>query len=300
MRVNIFCWVMIVPFVLSASSITEKMTAEKVIQNCMASYEKQMKGVKDITIVTDRDITYQKWTTIEGKTICKTRCEMEITGKKFVTIYDGVYQWEQNPVLGKVTKEKIDYNPYQTIENLKTTPAQYVGTEQIDGHKTYILDIKDITKLMGSAKPEGMEKVRISGKLWVDAKDWVIRKMEMDIEGVDEKGKKRTIKTTTEMKDFRKVNGLFIPYRTVMTMDGGISKLSPEQEQEMHEGLAEMQKQLEEMPPEQRKMAEKMMKPQMEMMQKALGGGGEVTEVKKVTINTGLSDNLFDGSKLKQ
>ena len=47
-------------------------------------------------------------------------------------------------------------------------------------------------------------------------------------------------------------------------------------------------------------MAEKMMKPQMEMMQKALGGGGETTEVKKVTINTGLSDNLFDGSKLKQ
>lgn len=300
MRINIFCWVMIVPFVLPTSSIAEKMTAEKVIQNCVVSYEKQLKGVKDITIVTDRDITYQKWTTINGKTIYKTRYEMEIMGKKFVTIYDGVYQWEQNPVSGKVTKEKIDYNPYQTIENLETTPAQYGGTEQIDGHKTYILDIKDITKLMGSAKPEGMEKVRVSGKLWVDAKDWIIRKMEMDIEGVDEKGQKRTVKTTLEMKDFRKVNGLLIPYRTVMTIDGGVPKLSPEQEQEMHKGLAEMQKQLEEMPPEQRKMAEKMMKPQMEMMQKALGGGGEVTEVKKVTINTGLSDNLFDGSKLKQ
>jgi len=205
-------------------------------------------------------------------------------------------------VSGKVTKEAIDYNPYQTIENLETTPAQYGGTEQIDGHKTYILDIKDITKLMGSAKPEGMEKVSISGKLWVDAKDWVIRKMEMDIEGVDEKGKKRTIKTTTEMKDFRKVNGLLIPYRTVMTMGGGVPKLSPEQEQEMHEGLAEMQKQLEEMPPEQRKMAEKFMKPQIEKMQKALRSGEitEVTEVKDVKVNTGLSDNLFDGSKLKQ
>ncbi|MDO9576020.1 MAG: hypothetical protein Q7J55_05790 [bacterium] len=300
MRINIFCWVMIVPFVLPASSIAEKMTAEKVIQNCVVSYKKQMKGVKDITIVTDRAITYQKWTTINGKTICKTRYEMEIMGKKFVTIYDGVYQWEQNPVSDKVTKEKIDYNPYQMIENLKTTPAQYRGTEKIDGHKTYILDIKDITKLMGSAKPEGMEKVRVSGKLWVDAKDWVTRKMEMDIEGVDEKGKKITVKTTLERKDFRKVNGLLIPYRTVMAMGGGIPKLSPEQEQEMHKGLAEMQKQLEEMPPEQRKMAEKMMKPQMEMMQKALGGGGEVTEVKKVTINTGLSDDLFDGSKLKQ
>lgn len=280
-----------------ASSLAEKMTAEKVIQNCVASYEKQMKGVKDITKVTDRDITYQKWITIKGKTICKTRHEMEVMGKKFVSIYDGVYQWQQDPVSGKVTKEAIDYNPYEMIENLKTTPAQYGGTKKIDGHETHILDIKDLTKLMGFAKPEGMEKVKISGKFWVDAKDWVIRKMEMDIEGVDEKGKKRTVKTTIEMKDFRKVNGLLIPYRTVMTIGGGVP---PEQEQEMRKGLAEMQKQLEAMPPAERKMAEKMMKPQMEMMQKALGGGGEVTEVKKVTINTGLSDDLFDGSKLKQ
>ena len=105
-------------------------------------------------------------------------------------------------------------------------------------------------------------------------------------------------KTTIEMKDFRKVNGLLIPYRTIMTIGGGVSKLSPEQEQEMRRGLAEMQKQLEAMPPAEREMAEKMMKPQMEMMEKMLGGGGDVTNVKSVTINTGLSDDLFDGSKL--
>ena len=43
------------------------------------------------------------------------------------------------------------------------------------------------------------------------------------------------------------------------------------------------------------------MKPPIEMMQKMRAGSGmeTVTEVKKVEINTGLSDDLFDGSKLK-
>lgn len=302
MRTKILCLVMIVLFVLPASSLAEKMTAEKVIQNCVASYEEQMKDVEDITKVTDRDITYHKWVTIEGETVCKTRYEMEMMGIKFVTIYDGIYQWGQDPVSGKVTKEKIDYNPYGTIENLETITAQYGGTEEIDGYETHILDIEDITKLIGSAKSEEMETLRISGKLWVDAEDWVIRKMEMNMEGVDEEGEEITIKITIEMKDFRKDNGLLTPYRTVMAtvmaIDEGVPGLSPEEEQEMRQVLAEMQKQLEEMSPEQQEI----MKPRIEMMEKMFAGSGmeTVTEVKDVKINTGLSDDLFDGSKLKQ
>ncbi len=310
MRTKILCLVMIVLFVLPASSLAGKMTAEKVIQNCVASYEEQMKGVKDITEVTDRGVTYQKWVTIEGETVCKTRNEMEMMGKKFVTIYDGIYQWGQDPVSGEVTKEKIDYNPYETMENLETImetiTAQYGGTEEIDGYETHILSIEDITKLMGSAKPAEMEELKASGKLWVDEEDWVIRKMEMNIEGVDEEGEERTIKITIERKDFHKDNGLLTPYRTVMTtvmaIGGEVPGLSPEQEQEMRQALAEIQKQLEEMSPEERKLAEAFMKPRIEMMEKMLAGGGmeTVTEVKKVEINTGLSDDLFDGSKLKQ
>lgn len=302
MRTKILCLVMIVLFVLPASSLAEKMTAEKVIQNCVASYEEQMKDVKDITKVTDRDITYHKWVTIEGETVCKTRYEMEMMGRKFVTIYDGIYQWGQDPVSGKVTKEKIDYNPYGTIENLETITVQYGGTEEIDGYETHILDIGDITKLMGSAKPAEMEEIRVSGKLWVDEEDWVIRKMEMNMEGVGEEGEEITIKITIEMKDFRKDNGLLTPYRTVMAtgmaIDEGVPGLSPEEEQEMREMLAEMQKELEEMSPEQQEIV----KPQIEMMEKMLAGSGmeTVTEIKEVKINTGLSDDLFDGSKLEQ
>jgi len=288
-------YLIIIAFVLfSAASIAEAMTAEEVIENIIASYEKQMKDVEDATIVTDRGITYQKRTTIKGRTVYKTRNETGVTGTKFVSIYDGVYRWWVE--FGELKKEKMDHSPYQMVENFKTAQVEYAGTETIDGHKTHILNIKDLDKMMGD---EGMQKV--SGKFWVDARDWIIRKMEIDMEIEDEKGERMPAKSTVRMEDFRKVNGMHIAYRTVVTIGGMAPKMSPEEEQEMHKNLAEAQRQLEQAPPEMRKMMEGMMKPQMEMMQQAFGGGGMeiVTTIKQVKVNSGLSDDLFDGSKLK-
>ena len=297
MKTKMLSLIVVTLVVFSASSIAGAMTADKVIENWIASYEKEMKDVEDFTIVSEspsqRNINYHKRVVISGRTVYKTRSETEVMGIKFVSIYDGVYQWWVED--GKPKKEKMDYSPYQTVKNLKTAQVKYAGTEKIDGHKTHILDIKDLNKMMGA---EGMQKV--SGKLWVDARDWVIRKMEMDMEIEDEKGEKRPVKATIKMEDFRKVNGMLMPYRTVMTVPMP-TELTPEEEQEMRKGLEEAQKALAEMSPEERAMMEKIMGPQIEMMQKMLAGGGIeiVTVVKDVKVNTGLSDDLFDGSKLK-
>lgn len=300
MKTKMLSLVMIAFVVFSASLIVEAMTADKVIENMIASYEKEMKDIKDITIINDhpqldKDITYQKRTVINGRVVYKARNETEVMGIKSVSIYDGVYQWWVED--GKPKKEKMDYSPYQMVDNLKTAQVKYVGTDKVEGHKTHILDIKDLNQMMGA---EGMKKV--SGKLWVDAKDWYIRKMELDMEIEDEKGLKRTVKVNVRYEDFRKVNGMLMSYRTVVTvpMPGALG-FSPEEEQEMRKGLEEAQKALAEMSPEERAMMEKIMGPQIEMMQKMLAGGGleMVTVVKDVKVNTGLSDDLFDGSKLK-
>lgn len=299
MKTKMLSLIVVTLVVFSASSIAGAMTADKVIENWIASYEKEMKDVEDFTIVSEspsqRNINYHKRVVISGRTVYKTRSETEVMGIKSVSIYDGVYQWWVED--GKPKKEKMDYSPYQTVKNLKTAQVKYAGTEKIDGHKTHILDIKDLNEMMGA---EGMQKV--SGRFWVDAKDWVIRKMEIDMEIEDEKGEKRPVKATIRMEDFRKVNGMLISYRTVMTMPVlGVLELSPEEEQEMRKGLEEAQKALAEMSPEERAMMEKIMGPQIEMMQKMLASGGIeiVTVVKDVKVNTGLSDDLFDGSKLK-
>ncbi len=297
MKTKMLSLIVVTLVVFSASSIAGAMTADKVIENWIASYEKEMKDVEDFTIVSEspsqRNINYHKRVVISGRTVYKTRSETEVMGIKSVSIYDGVYQWWVED--GKPKKEKMDYSPYQTVKNLKTAQVKYAGTEKIDGHKTHILDIKDLNEMMGA---EGMQKV--SGRFWVDAKDWVIRKMEIDMEIEDEKGEKRPVKATIKMEDFRKVNGMLMPYRTVMTVPMP-TELTPEEEQEMRKGLEEAQKALAEMSPEERAMMEKIMGPQIEMMQKMLASGGIeiVTVVKDVKVNTGLSDDLFDGSKLK-
>ncbi|MCD5402109.1 hypothetical protein LR013_05965 [candidate division NPL-UPA2 bacterium] len=74
----------------------------------------------------------------------------------------------------------------------------------------------------------------------------------MDMEMEDEKGEKRTVKATVRMEEFRKVNGMLMPYRTVVTVPvPGAPEISPEEEAEMRQALKEMKDGLEQMPPAQ-------------------------------------------------
>jgi outer membrane lipoprotein-sorting protein len=280
----------------SLFSQAEAMTAERVIENMIASYERQMKGVEDFTIVSEMAnqgiTTYHKRAVVRGKVVYKIRTETEVMGTKNVTIYDGDYYWWVED--GKLKKEKMD-SPHAILENLKAAQVRYAGTEKIDGHKTHILDVRDLNTVMGG------EMQKVSGKLWVDASDWVIRKMEMDWEIEDDRGQKDVVKFISMAEDFRKVNGMLIPHRTVTTTPS-MPKLSPKEEQELREKLAEIKRELEEMPPDERKMFEAMIKPKMEQIEKLLAGSRiEVAVVvKDVKVNSGLSDELFDGSKLKR
>lgn len=302
MKTRVLWMWMIVLIVLCTRLSGKELTADKIIQKIVTGYKEQMKGINDITIVTDKYTSYQKRATVGGRVIFKTRNETDVMGSKFITIYDGVYQWNLDPISGKVEKEKLEYNPYQMIENLKTADVEYAGTKQLHGRTAYILKLRDITKLIGMAKSKEMVEGKVSGKVWVDVKDLVTKKLEMDTKVTDEDGQKRDVKITISYTDHRKIDGMLIPYKTVMTISGiGEETITPEQRTEMQESLAEMQSGLEKMPPGQRAMAEQMMKPQIEMMQKMLAGGGieTVTEVKDVKINTDLSDALFDGNKLR-
>lgn len=297
MKTRMLYLVMIVLVAFSASSIAEAMTAGEVIENIIASYEKQMKGVEDFTIVTDRGATYHKRTTVEGRSAYKIRSETEMMVRRFTTVYDGVYNWFVNPLTGKPEKEKLDYDPYQLWKNLKADEVIYGGTEELDGRKTYILKFEDFSNLMKI--PELGETVieeKVGGRIWIDAKDWILRKIEVDMEWKDEQGKKRTGKTVISMKDYRKIDGMHIPFLTEITFPG---ILTPEEELEIRQRLKEMKEKLEKMSPMERRMVESMMGPQIKMAEDMLKSRSFTTKVLQVKINTGLSDDLFDGSKLK-
>ncbi len=282
----------------SASFAAEKWTAEKVIQEVIASYEKQMEKVNDVTTITDKYTLYQKRAKVKGENLYKSRMEMEVMGEKYISIYDGIYEWSKYPS-GKVTKEKISFDPYQTWKNLASADTKYKGTEEIDKLNCHVLTIDDMSKILSLREYETEATGEVSGKTWIDAKDWVIRKMEIVVKIEEEEGGEEiTVKQIHKMGDYRKVDGMLVAYRRAVITIIGAEELTPEKRKETKEGLRKMQEQLEKMPPAQREMLEGIIKPQMETMKKLLGEE-EVTIVKKVEINTGLSDSLFDGSKLK-
>lgn len=161
-----------------------------------------------------------------------------------------------------------------TEESLKRIKAEFIRTEKIDGDETYVLRIENMIDLMALSPEEKKMMKEVRGKGWVDANDWVIRKIEMEM-----KHTMGTVKTVTNCEDYRKLRGMLVPYRTTQKTS--------------HEFTPEMiKKHLQEVPPEYRKQAEAQMKAQMGREQI------RITKVKEVKVNTGLSDELFDGSNL--
>ncbi len=322
--------------VLFASSSFGAMTPEEVIDNMERTYEKRMKEIQDFTIVQENaggmgafageTIIYQKRTEVGGKTIYKTRTETKMMGMSIVTIYDGEYNWSVDPVSGKAEKEETQRDPGQIWRNIDSSQTHYLGEEEIEGKKTHVLKIDDPFKVLGrpqaprpgrqpghqqtppaeerlgrpQAPRPGMQpdhqqtppaeehlgrpqalspreredvgEVEAEGQLWISDKTWMpVRTLITTRSKSVEEGKETiTIwKMTTDYRDYRRLGLLLTPVRIVVNITVDVPSLGEEERR------------------------------QTGMMRQFMGGMGsfelEVTEVK---VNTGLSDDLFDPTKL--
>ncbi|MEA1964363.1 MAG: hypothetical protein U9O41_04450 [Candidatus Aerophobetes bacterium] len=263
---------------LSASSVWG-MTAKKFINNMGRAYEEQMEEIEDMTIFREnkggmpmlarKSTIYRKRAEVAGKTIYKTRTETEMMGRTMVTIYDGVYNWSVDPASGKVKKEKAKYDPTQIWKNLDLSETHYLGTEEIEGKKAHLLKIDNPLKVLGMPSTKILQEREASaeGKIWVNAEDWMLARTLIIMSGKFKEGKEATIRFSMDFKDYRPVDGMLLPYRMITSTKIDIP------------GASEKEKQ---------------------MMQAFMGGMGSfemiTTEVK---VNTGLSDELFDGTRLK-
>jgi len=282
MKTKVFLTVLFV-MNFSFSMLAQDITADKILQNMLESYEKQMKGIKDFTIISEdfedqeeagsTEIEYNKKATIDGKTVYKRREEMNEGDD--ITIYDGEYEWEWH-VGEEVIKNKVDYDPSTFIsrESLEKIDAQLFGSEEINGEKTYILQINNMKDLMHFSSEEKEMIQTVKGKSWVDTDDWMMRKMEMNMEGAMGK-----MKTIINFEDYRTIDGMLVPFKETSVTS---TEMSPEM----------IQSRLQQVPEQYRKQAEEQMKAQMGKKQVS------VTKVKEVKVNTGLSDDLFKGSEL--
>ena len=263
-----------------------KMSAQQVINQMRGAYEQQMSGIDDLTMVTKgtagimammgETTVYKKRAKIAGKTVYKTRTEMQFMGKPLVTIYDGEYEWSVDPMSGQVKKEKKDFAPDWTRiwEVLDLSQMQYVGTDDLDGEAAHVLKMDDLTegikKLMPALQQTGpSQEGEWSGwaKMWINAKNWVFMRMQIVMTGTSEEGEEMTNIITSDFKDYRQVQTMLIPHQMTYKMEVEIPDMSPEEKQMM-----------------------------LDMMGAFMEGEMIVT---KAEVNTGLPADLFDGTKLE-
>ena len=293
---KILIGIIIVCLILFLSSIcVAGMSVQEVISNMQKTYEKQMKGINDYTIVqkgtggmaalAGETTTYYKKAEIKGEVIYKTRTESEVTGMAMVSIYDGNYNWTKNPMTGEIEKKISEYNPGQMWKNIDLTKSQYLGEEEIDREKTYVLEIDNALQVMGNQQamsPQGGQSegsAEAWGKLWISSKTWMPVRMFMEMKAKPEGGAKEmamNTKVTTDFKDYRQVGAMLHPYQLVMNtaMEIDTSGLSEEEKKEQEQAI--------------------------QMMQSMMSGMGSFSiDTVDIKVNTGLSGDLFDGSKLE-
>jgi outer membrane lipoprotein-sorting protein len=298
LRVNrkILIGIIITCLILSLSSIyVAGMSVQEVISNMQKTYEKQMKGINDYTIVQKGtggmaalagEITiYYKKAEIKGEVIYKTRTESEVMGMAMVSIYDGNYNWSKNPMTGEIEKKISEFDPGKMWKNLGLTKTEYLGEEEIEGEKAYVLQVDNALQVMGSQQamsPQGGQSEGSAeswGKLWINSKTWMPVRMLMVIKAKSEGGAKEmamNTNMTTDLKDYRQAGTMLHPYQLVvnMAMEIDTSGLSEEEKKEQEQA--------------------------MQMMQAMMSGMGSFSiDTVDIKVNTGLSDDLFDGSKLE-
>ncbi|MGU7780092.1 outer membrane lipoprotein-sorting protein [Burkholderia sp. PU8-34] len=147
----------------------------------------------------------------------KSRLEIVFERQTALQVFDGAQGWTVRPYLGR--NEVVPYTPAQlksAAESAeldgplidyanKGTTIQALGTEQVEGHRAYVLKLT--TK-------DGAER-----RLWVDAASYLELKIEGEPRVLD--GKPHSV--AIFYRDYKKDNGLVVPH-TLETVVNGVKQ----------------------------------------------------------------------------
>ena len=263
-----FALVALVPTAAAGQSVAD------IVERMYAEYERQAAGIDNYTLVQSmigiETVSYFEKETVDGRPVFRMR-EAATQGFNF-----------------SLGDEDTGHGDIFLFGPDLVEHGRYAGEEQIDGSAAHVLAVDDLSAL-DIAQPSGpgdMEFVPRSGRIFVDAEMMVPRRMEFTGDATTPDGTQE-ITMRMDMEDFRDVEGLVIPHRTVMNIEGFGAMIDPE----MQAQLAEMERQLAALPADQRQILERMLGPQMEQIRQMMAGGGgamttEIT-VTDVRVNAG-------------
>lgn len=272
--------VIVLLFMLGTASVHAQPTAAQVLDNMREAHERGIQNINDYTVVTDMYTAYYKKTYVDGRPTFKSRVQIR-----------GLEQFGGNEQMASSTMFHSELFDDKTYDFLRQN-AQYRGTETVDGHRTHVLFVPDLEPL----SDDDEEDYAQNGYFYVDDGLWVLRKMKFDIETEIEPGQTAEMQPVIRFLDYRDIEGLHLPFRTVMEFGDLDATISPEEREEALQAMRELERELAQMPEEQRRMVEQMMKPQIERFEKMLEGDKLeiVIKVEDVRVNTGLPDDMFN------
>ncbi len=244
--------------------------AVKVLEDFRKNYEASIEGIEDFVVVTEQHTTYYKKVWDNDRPYFKSKSEIQMN------------------------EDEADYNSWNIFSPEKYAEikrsATHHGTTNLNGHNVHVIQIENPEVMMDEFDNNGyVESIR-DFRLYIDPGDWVIRKVEFNVQFNTDDGEIRDGEIQVTESDFRDVEGMMVAYKTEIKYSGLM--LTDEQLREAEEGLKEMEKEMEHMPDAQRQMLEQMMGNRMEEFRKMIEEDQIefVNVVKKVKVNTGLED----------
>jgi len=264
---------------LISSAAHSQMTVDQILDNMVKEFEKGIQDIDDYTVTTNMYTAEYKKTYVDGRPTFKSRVRVR-----------GMEQLSG----GAISTSSMGHSDFFDTDmfNYLKENAEYRGTETIDGARTHTVFVSELRDLVTDANADQAKNVHF----FVDADMWVLRKMEFDVQMEDSPGQAQTMNAIVRFQDFRTIEGMQMPFKTVMEMEGLDSAISDAEREEARKSMEELQKQLDAMPAQQRSMMENMLGPQLRQLENMLAGEKFeiVIQVEEVKVNTGLTDELFN------
>jgi hypothetical protein len=258
--------------VIAAAPHVHAQSAGEIFDRMLAEHERRTEGIENYTLVQEtmgfETVMYFERETVNGRSLLR----LKRTTTMGVTV--------------DAEEDDAGFNEIYEVAHQLAEHATYAGREEVDGRSVHVLRIDDLAEIdFGhGAVDEDSDFVPERGTIYVDTDLFIPRRMEFEGSMTTKQGT-TDVTSVVDLQDYREIEGMLVPYRTVVEMQGLSEAIDPE----MRQQYEEMKRQLAEMPESQRAMAEQMMKGQLEQIEQMMQGDAMVIEmtVTDVRVNAG-------------
>lgn len=252
-------------------------TVEHVLNMYRQHYEESIRNINDYTIITEDYTGYFLKTYVDGRPNFKSRL---------------VIDDNSNSVFTGISNNNELFTP-EMYDLLKKT-ASYEGLQTHNGYRNHVISAHELEGFLPDF--EESDIIIRFGRFYIDSEKWVIRKMEFIFEAEEEDEEVQVLKPEIYLEDYRDIEGMMIPFKTVMIMEGVSDNLSPEDKAEILKNLEELERQMQEMSPEEAEMMESMLGGHLASYRKMLETNRmefsyQLIDVK---VNTALTEDFFE------